>query len=88
MSGTPRKPDEPEQYEIRVRGHLDDRWAARFPELSLTRLADGTTRLSGRVLDQAALHAWLRRVRDLGLPLVSVRVAVPGSAPDEEEVGP
>lgn len=85
MTGTRLKPDTPDPYEIRVRGHLDDRWAARFPELTVTRLGDGTTRLSGRALDQAALHAWLRRVRDLGLPLVSVCLATDTSPPNEKE---
>ena len=61
-----------ERYEIRLQGHLDDRWAARFDGLSLTHERDGTTILSGPVVDQAALHGLLSKVRDLGLPLVSV----------------
>jgi len=60
------------RYEIRVRGHIDPRWAARFEGLRLTRDSDGTTLIAGPVADQAALHGLLRRVRDLGLPLVSV----------------
>ena len=60
------------RYEIRLRGHLDPRWAAQFEGLSLTLEPDGTTVLVGEVVDQAALHGLLRRVRDLGLPLVSV----------------
>lgn len=60
------------RYEIRLRGHLDPRWAAQFEGLSLTQEPDGTTVLVGEVVDQAALHGLLRRVRDLGLPLVSV----------------
>lgn len=60
------------RYEIRVHGHLDPRWAAQFDGLSLTRNSDGTTLIAGPVVDQAALHGLLRRVRDLGLPLVSV----------------
>ncbi len=63
---------EPGQYEIRLKGHLDVRWAARFDGLSLTHERDGTTILAGPVVDQAALHGLLRKVRDLGLPLVSV----------------
>lgn len=59
-------------YEIRLKGHLDRRWADRFEGLSLRLEGDGTTILSGPVLDQAALHGLLRKVRDLGLPLVSV----------------
>ena len=64
---------EPGRYEIRIKGHLDARWADRFEGLSLTRESDGTTILTGRVVDQPALYGLLRKVRDLGLPLVSVR---------------
>ena len=60
------------RYEIRVKGHLDPRWVDWFEGLSLTHAADGTTVLAGVVADQAALHGLLQRVRDLGLPLVSV----------------
>ena len=59
-------------YEIRLKGHLDSRWAAWFDGLSLTTAADGTTALRGPVADQAALHGVLQRVRDTGLPLISV----------------
>ena len=64
--------DEPIRYEIRVKGHLDDRWAEWFDGLSLSHQGDGTTILCGPVVDQAALHGVLRKVRDLALPLVSV----------------
>ena len=60
------------RYEIRLRGHLDPRWAAQFAGLSLTQESEGSTLIAGPVVDQAALHGLLRRVRDLGLPLVSV----------------
>ena len=63
---------EPDRYEIRVKGHLADRWAAWFDGMTLTRQADGTTVLHGPVADQSALHGLLRKVSDLGLPLVSV----------------
>ncbi len=63
---------EPGVYEIRIKGHLDNRWADWFEGLSFTHKSDGTTILHGPVVDQAALHGLLRRVRDLGLPLVSV----------------
>jgi hypothetical protein len=66
------QPDETGRYEIRVTGHLDARWAARFDGLDLRHEADGTTVLSGPIPDQAALHGLLQRVRDLGIPLVSV----------------
>lgn len=60
-------------YEIRLEGHLEDRWANWFEGLSITRDADGSTRLTGLVLDQAALHGLLKKVRDLGLALLTVR---------------
>jgi hypothetical protein len=63
---------EPGLYEIRLKGHLDTRWADRFEGMSLTHESDGTTTLSGPVVDQAALHGLLRTVRDLVLPLVSI----------------
>ncbi len=63
---------EPCRFEIRVKGHLADRWAAWFDGMTLTRQADGTTILHGPVADQSALHGLLRKVNDLGLPLVSV----------------
>jgi hypothetical protein len=61
-----------DRYEIRLQGHLDARWAAQFEGLSLTQERDGITAIAGPVVDQAALHGLLRRVRDLGLPLISV----------------
>jgi hypothetical protein len=64
----PRIPD----YEIRVEGHLGARWAAWFDGLDLTDEADGTTVLRGPVVDQAALHGLLQKLRDVGLPLVSL----------------
>jgi hypothetical protein len=63
---------EPGRYEIRVKGHLADHWAAWFDGMTLTRQADGTTVLRGPVADQSALHGLLRKVSDLGLPLDSV----------------
>ena len=60
------------QYEIRVDGHLDAHWVAWFDGLSLTNEADGTTVIRSQVVDQAALHGLLHKVRDVGLPLVSV----------------
>jgi hypothetical protein len=60
------------RYEIRLKGHLDARWAAWFDGLALTNETDGTTTIRGPVVDQAALHGLLQKIRDLGLPLVSV----------------
>lgn len=59
-------------YEIRVTGHLDRRWVSWFDGLALSHDDDGTTVIRGHVVDQAALHGLLQRMRDLGLPLVSV----------------
>ncbi len=64
--------DEPRLYEIRLRGHLPDRWVNWFEGLTITLEANGTTRLTGTVVDQTALHGLLRKVRDLGMPLLSV----------------
>jgi len=63
--------DGPGLYEICIQGHLDDRRAAWFEGLTVSREENGCTLLTGR-FDQAALHGWLRKVRDLGMPLVSV----------------
>ena len=63
---------EPGQYEIRLKGHLDTRWADQFEHMSFAHASDGTTILAGPLVDQAALYGLLRKVRDLGLPLVSV----------------
>jgi hypothetical protein len=59
-------------YEIRVRGHLSDEWHSWFDGMTIELEADGTSRLFGSVADQAALHGLLRKVRDLGLHLISV----------------
>ena len=72
------RPHEAGRYEIRLTGHLDARWSAWFDGLTLTRETDGTTLLEGPVVDQAALHGLLQKVRDTGLPLVSVTPVDPG----------
>jgi hypothetical protein len=59
-------------YEIRLKGHLEPRWAPWFDGLTLTHQGDGTTVIGGPIADQAALHGLLQKVRDTGLPLVSV----------------
>lgn len=63
--------------EIRLRGHLETRWAAWFDGMTLSHERDGSTVLSGPVVDQAALHGLLQKVRDIGLPLVSVTYVEP-----------
>src|SRR5215212_364982 len=65
---------EPGCYEIRLKGHLDARWAESFEHMSFTHTSDGTTILSGPVVDQAALYGLLRKVRDLGLPLLAINL--------------
>ncbi|GGR28179.1 hypothetical protein [Deinococcus ruber] len=60
-------------YEICLGGRLHERWAERFGGLTMISAQDGTTTLTGPVIDQAALHGLLRQVRDLGLPLLLVR---------------
>ena len=63
---------EPQRYEIRIKGHLEKRWADWFEGLTIMALDNGETLLTGPVVDQAALHGLLRKVRDLGMPLLSV----------------
>ena len=76
---------EPGLYEIRIKGHLDNRWADWFEGLTITLEDNGDTLLTGPVVDQAALHGVLRKVRDLGMPLLSVTRVKPGQA-DASEV--
>ncbi|MEP7369305.1 MAG: hypothetical protein ABI662_06600 [Dermatophilaceae bacterium] len=75
MAQTPRHV--PVCYKLRLEGHLDDHWSAWFSDLTLTHESDGTTSLTGAVLDQAELHGLLRKVRDLGVFLISVEVIDP-----------
>jgi hypothetical protein len=63
---------QPTTYQIRIKGHLDQQWVAWFEGLTLTGEGDGNTLLRGPVVDQTALHGLLRKVRDLGMPLLSV----------------
>ena len=64
--------DQPWRCEIRIQGHLDERWTDWFEGLTITHEDNGDTLLTGPVVDQTALHGLLRKVRDLGLPLISV----------------
>ena len=66
-------------YQIRIEGHLGPLWADAFDGLSITLEDDGHTLVTGPAIDQAALHGLLRRIRDLGMPLVSVNLVDVGS---------
>ncbi len=65
-------PSEPTSYEIRIEGHLDSLWTGWFGDLTITLEENGETLLTGPVLDQAALHGLLKKLRDLGMPLLSI----------------
>jgi hypothetical protein len=67
-------------YQIRLKGHLGQQWAASFEGLTLTLEENGDTLLTGPVVDQAALHGLLRKVRDLALPLLAVTLVEPDQA--------
>jgi hypothetical protein len=67
-------------YEIRIKGHLDEQWADWLGGLTVTLKADGDTLLTGPVIDQAALYGLLKKVRDLGMPLLSVNPVKPDEA--------
>jgi hypothetical protein len=71
---------QPTIYQIRIKGHLDHQWTDWFGSLSITLEDNGETLVTGPVVDQAALHGLLRRVRDLGMPLLSVIRVTPGPA--------
>lgn len=64
--------DPPAVYQIRIKGHLGPQWAEWFEGLAITLEENGYTLLTGLVVDQAALHGLIRKVRDLGMPLLSV----------------
>ncbi|MDD5371610.1 MAG: hypothetical protein PHQ40_21225 [Anaerolineaceae bacterium] len=72
--------DQPMVYQIRLKGHLGAQWTDWFEGLTITLDEDGDTLLTGPVPDQAALHGLLKRVRDLGIPLVSVCPVQPNQA--------
>jgi len=76
--------DEYRLYEIRLKGHLDNRWAVWFGDVVITLEDNGDTLLTGLVADQAALHGLLKKVRDLGMPLLSVNFVSPGQAKTQE----
>jgi hypothetical protein len=73
-------PSQPTVYEIRVKGHLGCQWTEWFGGLTITRDEDGDTLITSPVVDQAALHRLLRKVRNLGMPRISVIRVEPGQA--------
>jgi hypothetical protein len=80
-------PCQPVIYEIRIKGHLTHQWTDWFEGLTITLEDNGDTLLTGPVVDQAALHGLLKKVRDLGMPLISVNRVKPsqGDVPDIEQ---
>ena len=79
--------DQPMVYQIRIKGHLSHQWADWFEGLTITLEDNGDTLLTGTVIDQAALHGLLKKVRDLGMPLISVNRVNPNQV-DESIVKP
>jgi hypothetical protein len=71
-------PGQPTVYQIRIKGHLSNQWTDWFDGLTITLEEDGETLLTGPVVDDAALHGLLKKVRDLGTPLLSVNRVEPG----------
>ncbi len=80
-------PSQPMIYQIGIKGHLGSEWTDWFEGMTITLEENGNTLLTGPVIDQAALHGLLKKVRDLGMPLVSVGPVEPGQA-DVSEVKP
>ena len=70
--------DQPMLYQIRIKGHLSSQWTDWFDGLAITLEEDGNTLLTGALIDQVALHGLLKKVRDLGLPLLSINPVEPG----------
>ena len=75
----------PEYYEIKIKGHLDQRWSEWFADLKLTYLEGDVTLLSGPLSDQAAIYGLLERMRDLNLTLLSVTYAGPSTQDADQE---
>jgi hypothetical protein len=73
-------PSQPMVYQIRIKGHLGHQWTDWFEGLTITLEEDGDTLLTGPVVDDAALHGLLKKVRDLGMPLLSVNRVEPGQS--------
>ena len=71
--------NQPGCYQIRLKGQLDSKWTEWFEGMSITLEEDGNTLLTGPVIDQAALHGLLKKIRDLGLTLLAINPVGPGS---------
>ncbi len=84
IHGTPEAHDEPRLVQVRLKGHLAERWANWFEGMIITLEDNGDTLLTGAMVDQSALHGLLKKVRDLGMPLVSVNLVNPGQAKTQE----
>ncbi|HSN93437.1 MAG TPA: hypothetical protein VLR89_00080 [Anaerolineaceae bacterium] len=80
-------PSQPTIYRIRIKGQLDSQWTEWFEGLTITLEGNGNTLLTGLVVDQAALHGLLKKVRDLGMPLISV-CTVESGAEGTSEINP
>lgn len=76
-------PNRPMVYQIMIKGQLDAQWADWFDGLTITLEDNGNTLLTGSVVDQASLYGLLKKVRDLGIPLISVTPVVPGKGSDD-----
>ena len=76
---------QPKIYQIRIQGHLGRHWADRFEGLNITLEDNGSTLLTGPIVDQAALHSILRKIRDLGTTLLSVNFVDAGAYDSSEE---
>ena len=82
-----REPDQPMVYQIRIKGHLSSLWLEWFEGLTITLEKDGNTLLMGTVVDQAALHGILKKVRDLGMPLLSIHSVMPMDPSNDNKQG-
>jgi hypothetical protein len=80
-------PDAPKIFQIRIQGHLGQQWAGWFDGLTIALEEDGNTLLSGPVIDQSALHGILKKIRDLGMPLLSVN-SVDRDLTNKNDTGP
>ena len=77
--------DEPSSYQIRLKGYLSPQWATYFDGFTLTNSENGEALLTGVITDQAALHGVLAKIRDLGLPLLSINTITNGQARKKQE---